>query len=167
MRLTLKAHNPLHLLISCLIYISSTAEGGRESRTSQVYSRGERDMLIRCYSNRSWQTCISLALTHTSALTDVDLTWLVRLSAVCTSLAVVIGCASSGQQLGLQAFDLSVFGSQELLQIWDFSLRTKTWCTSMNSVSLPGHLILTTRIFLSGLLTAGTSEFKFCVWFTS
>lgn len=43
-----------------------------------------------------------------------------------TSLCVVVGGASSGQQLGLQTLDLSVLGGQELLQLGDLRLRTKT-----------------------------------------
>lgn len=133
-RATTKAHHALHLLISCLTYTSSTAEGSRESnnnnnkkKTSQVCSRGERDMLIRCYSNQSWQTH-----THTSALTHTHLKWLVGLSALCTSLCVVIGCAPSGQQLSLQAFDLGIFGGQELLQLWYFCLWRKAERVAVN-----------------------------------
>lgn len=49
--------------------------------------------------------------------------------AVSTSLCALVcaaAAAASGQQLGLQALDLRVFGGQELLQLGDFRLWMKT-----------------------------------------
>lgn len=43
----------------------------------------------------------------------------------CTSLCVVVGWATSGQQLGPQALYLGVFGGQDLLQLGDFCLWKK------------------------------------------
>lgn len=45
--------------------------------------------------------------------------------AAATSLCVLTGCAASDQQLGSQAFYLSVLGGQEPLQLGDFCLREK------------------------------------------
>lgn len=66
---------------------------------------------------------------------------MVRPAAVRTSLCVVIGRAASGQQLGLQAFDLSVFGGQELLQLRDLCLWRKAEYKSVSCVGLPGQRI--------------------------
>lgn len=54
----------LHLLIRCLIYTSSTAEGSIQSRTSQIDGKG-REKLWSCTvswsaSNSSWQMCIHI-----------------------------------------------------------------------------------------------------------
>lgn len=57
--------NALHLLIRCLIYTSSTAEGSKEWKKHKPSGEQRREeLLIRCYSNQSWQTCTSLPLTH-------------------------------------------------------------------------------------------------------
>lgn len=48
------AHHALHLLISCLIYTSSTAEVSRESKQVKCTAEERGDMLIRCYSK--WLT---------------------------------------------------------------------------------------------------------------
>lgn len=126
----------LHLLISCLIYTSSTAEGSRESRTVKVHVR---------HVGHMWQWCeltgVSLAVSHTSALTD--LSWFVS-----TSLCAVVGAATSGQQLGLQALDLTVFGGQELLQIRDFRLWMKTKWMTVTQAGLPRHRISQTHTCL-------------------
>lgn len=72
----------------CLTFVNQMLDihllysrGQQRVKYEQKYTAEERGTCWLDYSNLSWQTGISLALSHTFVLTDVDLSWLVRLSA--------------------------------------------------------------------------------------
>lgn len=59
-----QAHHALHLLISCLIYTSSTAESEEQVKYLSE-EKGTRWLCVK--SNQNRQSCISLAASHISA----------------------------------------------------------------------------------------------------
>lgn len=144
-RATTKAHHVLHLLISCLTYTSSTAEGSRESNKkkkttknqSQVRSRGERDMLIRCYSNQSWQTHTHTHLLwHTQKVIGQDVDC-VYLSLRCHWLCSLWPTAGSA---GIRSRRLWRPGAAAALIFLPVEESRAHWL-STHSVSLPGQWI--------------------------